>query len=204
MRRHEFTITDKAQILTLLHECEYGTLSLIDTEGLPYGVPVNFAWWEEGIAFHGASEGKKMELIAHNPQASFNAIKSYSLIPSYFSGTSSACPATQFFGSVTIAGSIQIIHDLDEKASALNALMEKLQPEKRYETLTSQNPIYTKMLEKTAVLKLIPKSLTCKLKIGQNVSDEKRNALIEQLTQRGDKKDLITIEMMKALRLSHE
>lgn len=203
MRRNEFNITDIAQILVLLHECEYGTLSLIDTEGLPYGVPVNFAWWEEGIIFHGAIEGKKMELIAHNPHASFNATKSYSFIPSYFSKTNSACPATQFFGSITITGSIQSINDLDEKASALNALMEKLQPEKRYETLTSQNPIYTKMLEKTAVLKLIPKSLTCKLKVGQNLSDAQRDALIEQLAQRGYEEDFATIKIMKASQ-SHE
>lgn len=199
MRRDEFNIHDQRKILALLHECEYGTLSLIDKDGAPYGVPVNFAWWEEGIAFHGASAGKKMELIAQNPQASFNATKSYSFIPSYFSGTRSACPATQFFASVTMAGSIKIIYDLDEKASALNALMQKLQPEKRYETLTSQNPIYTKMLEKTAVMKLIPQSLTCKLKVGQNLSDAQRHTLMEQLLQRGHEEDLETIKMMQSV-----
>ena len=104
MRRSEFEINDKEAMLTLLHECDYGTLSLLDN-GAPYGVPLNFAWWEEGIAFHGTNEGKKMELIAQNPTAPFNAVKSYSFIPSFFSGTSSACPATQFFASVSFGPS---------------------------------------------------------------------------------------------------
>ena len=58
MRRNEFAITDQETIHTLLNECEYGTLSLIDNN-VPYGIPLNFVWWEEGVAFHGAKEGKR-------------------------------------------------------------------------------------------------------------------------------------------------
>lgn len=197
MRRSEFEINDKETMLTLLHECEYGTLSLSDN-GIPYGVPLNFAWWEEGIAFHGAKEGKKIELIAQNPIASFNAVQSYSFIPSYFSGTTSACPATQFFASVSLGGKVKIIEDLEQKASVLNALMEKLQPEKRYETLSATNPIYTTMLEKTAVLKLEPTWHSMKLKVGQQLSSERKESLIKQLEERGTPLDLMTAKMMRS------
>lgn len=198
MRRSEFEIEDKAQILSLLSECEHGTLSLIDTQGLPYGVPVNFVWWEEGIAFHGSKEGKKMHLLAQNPMASFNAVKSYALIPSYFSKTRSACPATQFFGSVTIAGTVECIESLDAKASALNALMQKLQPEHGYETISQDNPIYESMLNKTAVLKLTPKILTCKIKVGQNLNIEQKEAIIAQLAQRAKEGDKETVNLMRS------
>ncbi|ASC93739.1 pyridoxamine 5'-phosphate oxidase family protein [Sulfurospirillum diekertiae] len=139
MRRNEFEITDKEIIHTLLSECEYGTLSLIDNN-VPYGIPLNFVWWEEGIAFHGAKEGKKIELIAQNPNASLSIVKPYSLLPSYFSETTSACPASQLYASIIMQGVITIIESNEHKASALNALMEKLQPEKRYETITAENP----------------------------------------------------------------
>lgn len=198
MRRNEFNIEDKAQIIALLAKCEYGTLSLIDTEGLPYGVPLNFVWWEEGIALHGAREGKKMQLLAHNPIVSFNVVKRYSLIPSYFSKTRSACPATQFFGSVTIAGTIQLIETLEDKASALNALMQKLQPEMGYDTIDQNNPIYETMLKKTAVMKLTPKSLTCKIKVGQNLSIEQKEAMIKQLLERDKEDDEDTVKCMRS------
>ncbi len=196
MRRSEFEIDNKSQILTLLSECDHGTLSLIDTQGLPYGVPVNFVWWEEGIAFHGSKEGKKMHLLAQNPMASFNAVKSYALIPSYFSKTRSACPATQFFGSVTIAGTVECIESLDAKASALNALMQKLQPENGYDPIDVTSPMYKKMIEQTGLFCLIPESISLKLKAGQNLTEERKALLIEKLTQRGEEIDLLSVKMI--------
>jgi len=196
MRRNEFNITDQAVIVETLNQCDHGTLSLIDRD-VPYGVPLNFAWWEEGIVFHGAKEGKKMALIARNNKASFNAVRCYSYIPSYFSHTSAACPATQFFASVSMGGTLCVIEDENQKASALNALMQKLQPEKRYETIDVQNPIYTKMVEKTAIFKLEPSWMTMKLKLGQQLSHEKQEDFMAQLEERGTPLDLLTVKAMK-------
>jgi nitroimidazol reductase NimA-like FMN-containing flavoprotein (pyridoxamine 5'-phosphate oxidase superfamily) len=196
MRRNEFNIADKTLIKELLNHCDYGTLSLID-QGVPYGVPLNFACFEEGIVFHGAKEGKKMELIAQNNAASFTTVKCYSYIPSYFSHTTAACPATQFFASVSMGGDILIIDDAAQKARALNALMEKMQPEKQYETIDADNPIYTKMVEKTAILKLEPTWVTMKLKLGQQMSQEKKEDFIAQLEERGTPLDRITAKAMR-------
>ncbi len=197
MRRKEFAIDNQNDMITLLQACEYGTLSLVDNKGTPYGVPLNFAWWEEGIVFHGAIEGKKIEILAQNPKASFNVVKSYAFIPSHFSGTTSACPATQFFASVSLGGNVKEIKNADEKALALNALMEKLQPEKKYETITANNPIYTKMLEKTAVFKLTPTWHSMKLKLGQQLPKERQNMLIQQLRERGLPLDILTANLME-------
>lgn len=201
MRRSEFEIHDKALMVELLHACDYGVLSLIDqAPSIPYGVPLNFAYLEEGIVFHGAKEGKKIELISKNPHASFNAVKPYSFIPSHFSHTTSACPATQFFASVTIQGVVSILERLEDKASALNALMQKMQPENHYEPLSAENPIYTKMLEKTAVLKLEPLAYSVKLKLGQQLSKEQHENIIQQLQKRGHSLDLLTAKLMRQAR----
>jgi len=58
---------------------------------------------------HGAKKKKKVALIAQNPRANFCVVKPYALIPSYFSHTASACPATQFFASVILEG--KVFHD---------------------------------------------------------------------------------------------
>lgn len=197
MRRNEFKVENHEAMLELLRSCEYGTLSLLDNNK-PYGVPLNFAWWEEGIVFHGSKEGKKAELIAKNSQASFSAVKPYSLIPSYFSHTTSACPATQLFASATLEGNISILEDIEQKANALNTIMQKLQPECHYETISPNNPIYTKMLELTAVFYLKVSKSSLKVKMGQNRTNEQKNILIEELKKRGNSLDLETIELIKA------
>ena len=196
MRRSEFDIKNHEALLELLASCEYGTLCLSD-EKTPYGVPLNFAWWEEGIVFHGGKEGKKVELITRNPKAYFSVVKPYAFIPSHFSHTPSACPATQFFASVSLEGEVSVLENSAEKAKGLNALIQKLQPEGHYETISETNPIYTKMLEATAVFYLKAKQTSFKLKMGQNLNKERKIGLIEELEKRGSALDIETVRLIR-------
>ena len=198
MRRAEFEVNDPKQIEALLAECEYGTLSLMDEDG-PYGVPLNFVWYEKCVCFHGSKEGRKMEVIAKNPTASFSVVKPLSLIPSYFSNTRSASPATQFFISVHIVGKVEVVENADQKCAMLTALMQKLQPEGGYDTIEAVNPIYTKMIEQTGLLRLVPESISLKLKVGQNLTQERKTSLIEKLMQRGTPLDRLSVEMIQQM-----
>lgn len=199
MRRTDFEVKDEAAFEALLAECEYGTLSLT-SDGEPYGVPVNFVWHSGAVCFHGSKEGRKAEVIAQNPKASFSVVKPYSLIPSYFSDTRTACPATQFFASAHIAGCVSIVEDDAEKCAVLNAMMQKLQPEGGYEKIDASNPIYAKMITQTAVWRLVPSYTSMKIKAGQNLSDERKAEIIGKLTARGLPQDVATISQMKELR----
>jgi len=174
--------------------------SLMD-EQEPYGVPLNFVWYEKSLCFHGSKEGRKMELIAKNPRASFSVVKPLSLIPSYFSNTRSASPATQFFISAHITGLIEIVSNADLKCLMLTALMQKLQPEGGYDAIEATNPIYTKMIEQTGLLRLNPESISLKFKAGQNLSEERKKSLIEKLRERGTTLDLLTIDLIKQMDL---
>ncbi|AHJ12531.1 putative pyridoxamine 5'-phosphate oxidase [Sulfurospirillum multivorans DSM 12446] len=199
MRRAEFEVKDTKYIEALLAECEYGTLSLMD-DHMPYAVPLNFVWYEKSLCFHGSKEGRKMELIAKNPKASFSVVKPLSLIPSYFSNTRSASPATQFFISAHVTGLIEIVSNADLKCLMLTALMQKLQPEGGYDAIEASNPIYTKMIEQTGLFRLNPESISLKFKAGQNLTDERKKSLIEKLHERGNTLDLLTIEMINQMR----
>ena len=199
MRRAEFEVNDTKRIEALLAECEYGTLCLMD-DHMPYAVPLNFVWHEKSLCFHGSKEGRKMELIAKNPKASFSVVKPLSLIPSYFSNTRSASPATQFFISAHVTGLIEIVSNADLKCLMLTALMQKLQPEGGYDTIEATNPIYTKMIEQTGLFRLNPESISLKFKAGQNLTDERKKSLIEKLHERGNTLDLLTIEMINQMR----
>lgn len=195
MRRTEFDVNDTTLLEELLATCDYGTLSLVDGD-IPYGVPLNFAWYEKSICFHGSKEGRKIELIAKNPKASLSTVKPLSLIPSYFSNTRSACPATQLFMSVHMVGTIKIIENEKQKCAMLMALMQKLQPENGYDPIDETSPMYKKMIEQTGLFCLIPESISLKLKAGQNLTEERKALLIEKLTQRGEEIDLLSIKMI--------
>ena len=195
MRRSEFDVKDKNSINEILQACEYGTLSLI-SEGKPYVVALNFVFFENSIFFHGAKEGKKIEAIKSNPNASFLVVKPYSFIPSFFSGTMAACPATQFFASVLFEGTVNFIEDGNIKAKVLNALMKKFQSEDSFEEIVYEKAMYTKMLDKTAIFELKAENISCKIKVGQNLNEEKKNRMIEKLKNRDSKIDKETIKQM--------
>jgi len=199
MRRAEFEVNDTQRIEALLAECEYGTLCLMD-DHMPYAVPLNFVWYEKSLCFHGSKEGRKMELIAKNPKASFSVVKPLSLIPSYFSNTRSASPATQFFISAHVTGLIEIVSNADLKCLMLTALMQKLQPEGGYDAIEANNPIYTKMIEQTGLFRLNPEAISLKFKAGKNLTEERKKSLIEKLHERGNTLDLLTIEMINQMR----
>lgn len=199
MRRKEFYITDKEDIEGLLASSTYGVLGLIDEEGYPYTVPLNFVYHDGAIYAHGATtqNSKKIKTIKTNRKASFTVVQEYSLLPSYFTGSELACPATQFFKSVFVRGNVELVDNIDEKIASLSALMQKLQPEGRYEPITTSNEEYSKELNATAVIKLVPDTLTAKFKFGQTQKPEAFERLIAALEKRGDIIDKETVRMMK-------
>jgi nitroimidazol reductase NimA-like FMN-containing flavoprotein (pyridoxamine 5'-phosphate oxidase superfamily) len=195
MRRAEFDVKDENSINEVLQACEYGTLSLI-SEGKPYVVALNFVFFENSIFFHGSKEGRKIQAIKSNPNASFLLVKPYSFIPSFFSDTMAACPATQFFASILFEGTISFIEDGNIKAKVLNALMKKFQSEDSFEEIAYEKAMYTKMLDKTAIFELKAENISCKIKVGQNLNEEKRDRLMQKLKSRDSKIDEETIKQM--------
>ena len=196
MRRKEFDVKDENSINEILKICEYGTLSLIN-EGKPYVVALNFVFFEDSIFFHGAKEGRKIEAINSNPNAAFWVVKPYSFIPSYFSDTMVACPATQFFASVLFEGKLKFIEDGNKKADVLNALMKKFQNEDSFEKIAYEKAMYTKMLDKTAIIELNIETQSCKIKVGQNLNEERKNKFLEKLKNRNSQIDNETIKVME-------
>jgi len=193
--KSQFEIKDKIIIEDILNNSEYGTLALCNNN-IPYSIPINFVLIDGNIYFHGAKKGKKMDFIKNNSKASFSVVQDYSIIQSYFSSNEgSACPATHFFKSVCIDGDIEFVNDYDEKVLTLQNLMEKLQKEGKFEHLSED--IYNKAVNATAIFKLIPTYIKGKMKLGQHLSNERFDMIIEHLENRGSKIDKLTILQMK-------
>jgi nitroimidazol reductase NimA-like FMN-containing flavoprotein (pyridoxamine 5'-phosphate oxidase superfamily) len=62
--------------------------------GVPHGIPLNFAFVNNRIYFHCAPAGKKVDLLASNPQVSFCVVGRTQVLPEQFGTRSESVIAT--------------------------------------------------------------------------------------------------------------
>ena len=199
MRRNEFEITDPALWQEILKGGHWGTLSLVDTEGWPYAVPMNYAWISESLILHGSPSGKRGQCLKHENRAQFTVVRDLSLIPSDVFGSELACGATEFFQSVMLWGHLRPVESAQEKAGMLQGMMERLQPQGGHAPIQADDPRYSAALRGVGVWALTPEWVSAKFKLGQNLGKEKAALLANFLEKRGEALDLITAQGIRNL-----
>lgn len=121
MRRSDREITDFQEIVEVIEKCEVCRLAMHDKE-YPYIVPVNYGMQLEEnkivLYFHGATEGKKYQLMEKNPKVCFEVDCNHGLYTSQEKGN-----CTMAYESVIGFGTIHMIPD-EEKYDALCILMK--------------------------------------------------------------------------------
>ncbi|MFC5648094.1 pyridoxamine 5'-phosphate oxidase family protein [Paenibacillus solisilvae] len=200
MRRKEFQIDEEhnlEEIEAFLSEMSFGFLGTVSQDGHPAVTPLNFVYVNGAIYFHGSRIGEKMTQLKANESVTFAVAKEYAVIPSYFTDPLLACPATAYFKSVRIDGHAALVDDPQEKASALEALMRKLQPEGGYKTIDAGDPDYIPRLKGVAVVRIDASQISAKFKFGQNAKEPARAAIQEGLSSRNGSMDAETIELMR-------
>ena len=70
-----------------------------------------------------------------------------------------ACPATTYYTSVQLEGVLEPVADPHARAAALQALMEKMQPEGRHVPITAGDPLYKGPVAKLAICRLVPERM---------------------------------------------
>lgn len=130
MRRKDREIKDNNEIIEIMKKCDVCRIALMDKQ-YPYILPLNFGIeYEEDrikLYFHGAKEGKKLELIRENPYASFEMDCSHKLITG-----EKACDYTMEYESVIGYGTIEILPE-DQTVYALSQLMKQYSSETSFE-----------------------------------------------------------------------
>ena len=73
--RKESRAMDSGWALEVMHKAPYITVSFIDDEGKPYGLPLSLASDDDmNWYFHGALEGKKLEAIKAHSEVCLSAV----------------------------------------------------------------------------------------------------------------------------------
>ncbi len=186
------TGADFAVFEQVTREVDIGELGMLTADAYPRVVPVNFVAVGPVIYFHGATRGQKFETFVNSDKVTFSVRLTYSMMPSYWRTEKSACSATQFFKSVLVKGRGRIVADSEEKATALQALMEKCQPEGGFEPITVTDELYRRAIDGVAIFRIDPASITVRSKLGQNLSVAIGEDLIKRLLERADPVDLAT------------
>lgn len=157
MRRSDREIKKFEDIVKVIEKCDVCRLALND-DGYPYILPLNFGYTVEGeritFYFHGATEGRKYELISKDNRVSFEMDCSHRLV-----GDIEKRECTYEYESVIGRGRIEILDD-DKKFDALTILMNKYYKD-GFDWSTDAIP-------HTNVMKLTVESITGKSRMKRN------------------------------------
>lgn len=104
----------------VLRTTRRGVLALCGRDGRPYAVPLNFVYEDGNLYFHGARDGWKYDLMAENPQVSFNVIDD---------GTPVEGKRGLEFRSVIVFGTVREVADREEALRRCRDLGMKYSPD---------------------------------------------------------------------------
>ena len=121
MRRKDREVTDNKKINDIISKCHCCRLGFCDDKEV-YIVPLNFGFVETDgkrtFYFHGAKEGRKIDLISKTHSAGFELDTNYKLHEG-----DTACEYSASFLSVIGTGRVEFVEDREEKGAALQAIM---------------------------------------------------------------------------------
>lgn len=192
--RREMMRATREQAIALLKSAAYVHLASTTPEGEPVLRAVHGVILGEALYFHGAPVGEKTSLVGRATVLSVEEL--IAEIPSYWTDPVMACPATSLYVSVQVHGTLDAVRDSREKAAALQALMERFQPEGGHEPIRYDDERYRKQVDGVALCKLSLEKLDAKWKLGQNRTPDYVRTVVEQLWKRGAAGDDRAIELL--------
>ena len=115
----------------------------------PYIVPLSFGYCDNRLYFHGATKGKKIDLITANPNVCFEFDHLIETVES-----EKACSWSMKFQSIIGFGKASLIENSAEKKKALTVIMAQYSDQKF--------DFPEKMLRATAVIQVVIENITGK------------------------------------------
>ncbi|MGX8700471.1 pyridoxamine 5'-phosphate oxidase family protein [Caproiciproducens sp.] len=153
MRRKDREIADLQKIDGIIMACDCCRLGFADANGV-YIVPLNFGYEVKGkkrsFYFHGAKEGRKIDLINRTGRAGFELDTGHQV-----TGAETACNYSFRYQSVIGGGTVSIVTDDTEKRAALQRIMEHYSEKRNWDFPDAA-------VRAVAVFKLEVRELACK------------------------------------------
>ncbi len=127
--------------IEIITKGSYGVLSTIGEDGYPYGVPLNYTYFDDCICFHCAQEGHKLENLDFNNKVSFCVVTKSDVLSNEFD--------TDYESAIAF-GNASVIADEAEKRNILLSLLNKYSGD----YLKAGNGYIKKYWDETRVVKI--------------------------------------------------
>ena len=154
MRRNDRAVTDPDRIDAIIRACDCCRLGFADG-GTCYIVPLNFGFCREGeervFYFHGALEGRKLDLARRTGRASFQLDTGHVL-----QAADQGCGCSMAFQCVMGEGGVELLAGRAEKRRGLQAILEQTTGRGGWELPDAA-------VDATAVLRLRVTAISCKV-----------------------------------------
>lgn len=130
----------------IMDKAPYITVAMTDEDGLPYAVPLSLARVDDKtFYFHGAMEGKKLDILSKNPRVWLSAVTTCKPTVGPKDGS-----FTLEFKSAMAQGTAEIVTDEAEKIVAMRAICERFLPKH----MDAFDASITRSLARTAVVRI--------------------------------------------------
>jgi nitroimidazol reductase NimA-like FMN-containing flavoprotein (pyridoxamine 5'-phosphate oxidase superfamily) len=120
MRRAEREITDRGQIDQILKTNTVCHLAMVD-DGLPYVVPMTYAYDGRNLYFHSAKEGRKIDVLRRDGRVCFAVHEDF--VPA---APDQVCRKATRYRSVVGMGIATLLDAQEDKKAVLDLLMEQV------------------------------------------------------------------------------
>lgn len=169
-RRTDRTTKTSREMELLLERMPVGRLAIITEDG-PYGVALNYLFFEGSLYFHSGPSGRKMEALRADSRVCFLVDE---IGPQVLS--QQGCRISQVYKSVICFGKAEFVTGLPEKRDILERMIKKyVPPGYPLSPMTDEN------VQRTAVVKIVIESISGK----ENVLSPSHTVLLNHSDKMG-------------------
>lgn len=174
------------EVERLLREAPYGLLVTRGPGGEVQTGLLNHALDGAALWLHVRRDDAQLAALRAEPRCTFVVHDYLATIPSHFVDAAYAGAATAYYRWVDLECRAALVDDPAAMVEPLVRLLERLQPDGGYVSLSADHHRYRGSLEALVLIRLEPVAIRPKWKLGQNRPEATRRRIVERLRARGD------------------
>ena len=113
-------IISKTENESVIRKCQSCNIAMVDPEGKPYVIPMNFGFDGNYVYFHGSANGKKVDVLKNRADVCISFSTDHEL---RYVNEEVACSWSMRYRSVLVYGKAEFVEDPEEKINCLNIIM---------------------------------------------------------------------------------
>ncbi|HEY6913820.1 MAG TPA: pyridoxamine 5'-phosphate oxidase family protein [Paludibacter sp.] len=114
-------ISDVNELEAIINQCNICFVGMVEKDGTPYVIPMNFGYSNHEIVLHSGPQGKHLSLLEMNNRVCVTFCTEHKLV---YQHPDVACSYSMTSKSVLCKGAVKFVDDMTEKTELMNLLMK--------------------------------------------------------------------------------